>query len=74
MKTKATEILQRRINRTLTREYLLLFIGIVAALLISVILFSCAPEPKEVEAPLARSKQEMILRGKYLTTIGGCND
>lgn len=56
------------------RKFVLLFLGIAIALIIASILFSsCTRDPEKPEA-LALSKKEMIERGQYLTTIGGCND
>lgn len=49
--------------------------GILAAVFSSAILFSCTPSgEQQTEVKLVLSEKDLIARGKYLTTIGACND
>ena len=40
----------------------------------SMLLLSCGPAEVAVEVSPEPSKEVLIARGKYLTTLGGCND
>lgn len=55
-------------------KYTLLLVGIAVALMISGILISCSPQQEQEDKLPALSQQEMIKRGKFLTTVGACND
>ncbi|MEP2669341.1 MAG: c-type cytochrome [Cyclobacteriaceae bacterium] len=49
-----------------------LLVGIALAIITSLLMTSCSPAPKEETKTL--SQEALIARGKYLTTVGSCND